>query len=76
MVRLGKNLRQLRVARGLSQKQLAAALGYSNANTLSNIENGRAGLYLHQVIQLCEVLGCQIEDIIQEKDTAEKRPSN
>lgn len=42
---VGRNLRQLRIDAALTQRELAAALGYSNQCTISHIETGRK--YLH-----------------------------
>jgi transcriptional regulator with XRE-family HTH domain len=50
MTPFGRRVRELRVAKGVSQKQMAAALGVSAA-WLSALENGRRGRPNWQFIQ-------------------------
>lgn len=53
---IGKKIQQLREAAGLSQDELARAIGCSQS-TLSNYELGKRRLYLSKLEQIAKVLG-------------------
>ena len=52
---LGKNIRQLRLLRGMSQESLASDLQKS-VNFVSLVENGRTGLSIQTLVDICKVL--------------------
>lgn len=59
--RIGK----LREQKGLTQRELSLAIGVTE-NTIQNWESGRAGLeQIERLIRLCQVLGCELEDLIE-----------
>jgi transcriptional regulator with XRE-family HTH domain len=60
---VGRNLRQIRVDRDLTQRELAAALGYSNQCTISHIETGRKYLHGEQLESAARFLGVTPEQI-------------
>lgn len=60
---VGRNLRQIRVDRDLTQRELAAALGYSNQCTISHIETGRKYLHGEQLASAARFLGVSPEEI-------------
>ncbi|WP_345265330.1 helix-turn-helix domain-containing protein [Nocardioides nanhaiensis] len=60
---LGRAVRTLRQHRGMTLRQLAAALGVSPA-TVSALENGRTGTSTERVTQLADVLGVRIERLV------------
>lgn len=62
-VDLGRAVRTLRRRRGLTVRQLAAALGVSPA-TVSALENGRTGTTTERVAQLADVLGVRVERLV------------
>lgn len=54
---VGRNLRQIRIDKDLTQRELAAALGYSNQCTISHIETGRKFLHGEQLATAARFLG-------------------
>jgi len=52
---LGARIKLIRVQRGLSQNQLAAAVGLSRAS-MSNVENGRQRLLAHNLVAIGQAL--------------------
>lgn len=60
---LGPNLRRLRHARGLTQREAARRLGWG-ADHLADLERGRNTPSLALLLALCEVLGCSPNDLL------------
>jgi len=60
---LGRNLRQLRSARGVSQGQLARAAGIPRA-TWSNLESGGANPTLGVLAAAASALGVSVEELL------------
>jgi transcriptional regulator with XRE-family HTH domain len=63
----GRHLRELRLARGLTQQQLAALIG-SNHPFISNMEHGLTVPGLAMLMRLAEALGCNPSDLIRVLD--------
>lgn len=55
LVALGKNIKQIRLLRGLSQESLASDLQKS-VNFISLIENGKTGLSVQTLVDICSAL--------------------
>ena len=60
--RFGKRMRDLRLARGLSQRELAEACSRSQGN-LWSIERGVNGLGLWYALEIAKALNVSIEDL-------------
>ena len=60
----GANLRRLREERGWSQQQFCIRTGYSARATLSLIEGGRRGVYLHTAVMFAEALGVRVDELL------------
>jgi DNA-binding Xre family transcriptional regulator len=58
-----KGLWACRLAAGLNQRQLAEAIGSSQA-TVGQLERGDRGAYPKTILRLCEVLGVAPEDLL------------
>jgi DNA-binding XRE family transcriptional regulator len=58
-----KGLWACRLAAGLDQRQLAEAIGSSQA-TVGQLERGDRGAYPKTIIRLCECLGVAPEDLL------------
>jgi transcriptional regulator with XRE-family HTH domain len=60
----GAALRRLRTTRvRLTQAELAQAVGISRAE-VSHLENGKRAPLVHTFDKLCEVLGCDAEELL------------
>lgn len=60
---IGKNIGLFRKKLGLSQEDLAGALGLSRASIM-NIESGRHSPSLDKFIKICAVIKCEYSDIL------------
>ena len=56
-------LRKVRLERGLTQKQVAASIGYTSTHIVS-IEKGRRPLLLWQVGPICRALGIKDGELL------------
>ncbi len=76
MTPLGARIRELRRQRGLSQKQMAAAIGVS-AGYLSALEHGRRGrptwAMLQKIIGYFNVIWDDAEDLVRLAETSDPR---
>jgi transcriptional regulator with XRE-family HTH domain len=70
--RLATNLRRLRIARHLSQSELARVTSMSKA-TLSGIEKGRGNPTVETLASLADALGASIADLLEEAQMGEVR---
>lgn len=63
--RFGENLRALRVSNGLTQDQLAMAIGLSRAS-VANIESGRQQVSLRHAFAMARALApVSIDDLVK-----------
>lgn len=74
----GRHLRELRLARGLTQQQLASMIE-SNHPFISNMERGRTLPGLAMLMRLSDALRCNVSDLVAVLDrerriTASRRP--
>lgn len=60
---IGKNIRALRVRRGLSQDQLAESL-HVTRQTISNYETGRSRPNVEMLTALAEALGADVKEVL------------
>jgi transcriptional regulator with XRE-family HTH domain len=68
---LGKAIYAARHDAGLTQAELASALGLSRPSIV-NIERGRQGVQVHLLVQIAEIVGHPVADLIS---LARARPS-
>jgi len=61
----GRRVRDARLARGLTQEQLAALAGFDRTY-VSLVERGKRNLSLLNIYQLASSLGNQPEDLVRE----------
>ena len=64
---LGTNVRELRKARGWSQKQLAVECGGWHYSAISHIELGRRTPSVANLIQLANVLDVSLDTLVGRK---------
>ena len=62
------NIRELRKAKGLTQKQLAKLVDVTESQ-ISQIENGKRNPGFETLLKLGEVFECSVDDIVREKIT-------
>lgn len=62
--RIGKRLKALREARGLSQAQLAKLCGYSSASRIGNYELGDRKISVDDAIRIGLALGISVADLL------------
>ena len=70
--KLAKNVKALRLARGLSQDHLAQRSGV-NRSTISTIENATANPTLTAVVRLAETLGVTMEELMSSLSEGETK---
>lgn len=68
----GQNLRRLRQEKGMSQEELAKALGFKNRSSINKIEIGRSSIPTEKIQLTAQVLGVsplELFDAEYEDDT-------
>ncbi len=58
------NLRKVRMARGLTAKELSEKAGLKQMKRISDIEEGRGDPHLREVMSIATVLGVSFESMI------------
>lgn len=71
---LGRNIRELRSARGLTLREVAGLLAVSPA-TLSAIENGRTGISSERIARLAEALDVPVQRVFAGPDEKPSAPT-
>ncbi|MBQ2307411.1 MAG: helix-turn-helix transcriptional regulator [Clostridia bacterium] len=67
LVQLGKRVRDLRIARGMSQEDLARAVGYTAANsrsTINKVEQGKNDIMRSKLPLYARALGVTVESLM------------
>ena len=64
---LGRRVKFLRMEKGISQTDMAEAIGLSQTN-LSNMESGRTATTIQNLFKMREVLGCKMSDFFVDFD--------
>lgn len=63
-VKLGENMKRIRIQKDISQGDIVRALGVSRA-FISNIENGKTNPTLSTIAKLAKALGVSIEKLMK-----------
>ncbi len=61
---IGANLKEIRKARGMTLEALGKAVGISQP-MLTQIERGTKPISLGLATEVCDVLGCKLEDLLK-----------
>lgn len=61
---VGANIRTARLAAGLSQSEVAGRLGLRQT-WVSDLECGRRGIWIGNLIRLAEAIGCEPGDLLR-----------
>ena len=64
---LGRRVKFLRMEKGISQTDMAEAIGLSQTN-LSNMESGRTAITIQNIFKMRNVLGCKMSDFFVDFD--------
>ena len=56
-MKIGEKIRQLRTAKGLTQRELAARAGYTDHTTIARVETGKGDLPQSKIVKIAAVLG-------------------
>lgn len=70
---VGDRVRAIREERGLTQAEVADALGFTRA-TMNAIETGRSGASSFKLVRIAKVLGCRGADLVPPTDDVPVRP--
>ena len=60
---LGRRLKKLRRKANMTQAELANAVGFSRTS-ITNIETARQPVRVHTLVQIAEVLGVRLTDLV------------
>ncbi len=64
-INIGKNVKELRTAKGWSQKELALKMGLKSQTFISKAEKGIEKRFgIEHIIKMCDVFECRINDIV------------
>ena len=69
--KIGKRIKIIRIERGITQTNLAKALGISQTN-MSNIECGRVSVTVQNLFKLHEILECTMAEFFKDIDNPTK----
>ena len=69
---VGKNIKKLREAKGLTQEAMAEAL-FVTRQTVSNYETGRSRPDVDMLVRIGEILGCDVNTLIYGPPGSEKK---
>ena len=64
---LGRKVKFLRLEKGISQTDMAEAIGLSQTN-LSNMESGRTAITIQNLFKMQKILGCKMRDFFTDFD--------
>ena len=71
---IGDKIRKRRMELGMSQRDLAFKMGYTNNSTIAKIEQGKVDVSQSRVLQFSKVLGVPISYLMDWEDS-DKGPS-
>lgn len=65
---LSRRVKKIRLAQGVSQTDMAKAIGVSQTN-LSNMEAGRTAITIQNLFKIQKVFGCKMKDFFVDFDS-------
>jgi transcriptional regulator with XRE-family HTH domain len=66
-ITLGKQIKNTRQSRDISQSRLAEQLKYLNQSQISKIEKGNRKATAQDLIEISKVLGVTVDELVKEK---------
>lgn len=70
---IGKRIKEKRIEKGWTQRELAARMGYTNHSTLARIETGHVEVTQSRIVQFAEVLDTSIAYLMGYEDTDKEK---
>ncbi len=70
--KIGRQIRSARVERGLKQEQIARFLDLTRT-AVTNIETGRQGIQVHQLMMIADVLEVSLSDLLEDVATSSRK---
>lgn len=64
LMKIGKRIKELRIAKGISQQELAAEIEYEKSN-MSRLESGRVNPKIATLYKVAQALGISVSDIVE-----------
>lgn len=71
---IGERIKQKRIEKGWSQRDLAAKMNYSNHSTVGKIETGKVDIPQSRIVQFAEVLGTSVAFLMGWDEEIKKDP--
>lgn len=68
---IGLRIKTLRLKNNIYQTELAKTIGVSQTH-MSNIESGRAGLTLENLVKMVHIFNCSLDEIVFGEEKAKK----
>lgn len=53
---VGANIKRIRIMRGMTQKELSDAIGYTDRSMIAKIETGKTDIYQSMILKIADVL--------------------
>ena len=69
---IGQKIKEKRMDRGWSQRELASRMGYGNNSTIARIEAGKVDIPQSRIVQFAEVLGVSVAYLMGWDEEIEK----
>ena len=72
MATIGEKIKKRRLEIGMSQRELARQMGYTDNSTLARIEKGTVDVSQSKIVQFSKVLNCTIAYLMDWEETEKK----
>lgn len=72
---IGERIKQKRIEKGWSQRELCKRMGYSNHSTIGKIETGKVDIPQSRIVQFSEVLGVSVAFLMGWQEEMKKSPA-
>lgn len=69
---IGGRIKDIRIQRGWSQRELAKRMGYSNHSTIGKIESGKVDIPQSRIVQFADVLGVTVAYLMNWEEVKKK----
>lgn len=73
---IGSRIKEKRIERGWSQRDLAAKMNYSNHSTIGKIESGKVDIPQSRIVQFAEVLHTDVSFLMGWEEEKNGQPTS